>query len=149
MTILPEDENVDINEFIANLTPEEYWEFWNSQDDSMEVYTVMPEFKSEYDIHLPAILSDMGMKDAFSDTDADFSNMTKKDVYISDVIHKTYIEVDRKGTKAAAATAVVMTEKCIAEPDPARYVTCDRPYAYAIVDKDTGLPVFLGTVETV
>ena len=76
-------------------------------------------------------------------------NMTKKDVYISDVIHKTYIEVDRKGTKAAAATAVVMTEKCIAEPDPARYVTCDRPYAYAIVDKDTGLPVFLGTVETV
>lgn len=149
MTILPEDENVDINEFIANLTPEEYWEFWNSQDDSMEVYTVMPEFKSEYDIHLPAILSDMGMKDAFSETAADFSNMTKKDVYISDVIHKTYIEVNRKGTKAAAATAVVMTEKCIAEPDPARYVTCDRPYAYAIVDKDTGLPVFLGTVETV
>ncbi|MBP5417724.1 MAG: serpin family protein [Clostridiales bacterium] len=149
MTILPKDENEDINEFIANLTPEEYWEFWNSQDDSMEVYTIMPEFKSEYEIHLPAILQEMGMTDAFSEMTADFSNMTKKNVYISDVIHKTYIEVDRKGTKAAASTAVIMTEKCIAEPDPARYVTCDRPYAYAIVDKDTGLPVFLGTVENV
>ncbi|MBR5425876.1 MAG: serpin family protein [Clostridiales bacterium] len=149
MTILPEDENVDINEFMANLSSDEYWEFWDSQEDSMEVHARFPEFQSEYDIHLPSVLIDMGMKDAFSETAADFSNMTSKDVYISDVIHKTFINVNRDGTTAAAATAVIMTEKCIEEPDNARYVICDRPFAYAIVDVDTGLPVFLGTVENV
>lgn len=149
MTILPEDENIDINDFMANLSSDEYWEFWDSQEDSMEVHAKFPEFQSDYDIHLPGILSDMGMRDAFSDVAADFSNMTSKNVYISDVIHKTFINVNRDGTTAAASTGVVMTEKCIEEPSNARYVICDRPFAYAIVDVDTGLPVFLGTVENV
>ncbi|MBO4474438.1 MAG: serpin family protein [Clostridiales bacterium] len=149
MTILPNDVSVDINEFIADMTAEEYWQFWNSRDMSGEVQALMPEFKSEYAIELQRALSDMGMKDAFDEDNADFSNMSSTDVYISKVIHKTYIEVDRAGTKAAAATAVVMTESTCAEPGTVHRVVCDRPYAYAIVDRSTGLPVFLGTVENV
>ncbi|MBO4650201.1 MAG: serpin family protein [Clostridiales bacterium] len=149
MTILPNDASIDINEFMADMTSDEYWEFWNSKDSSMEVQTKMPQFKSEYEVHLPMALQKMGMTDAFDERKANFSNLCKTDAYISDVIHKTYIEVDREGTKAAAATAVLITESCVAEPEPYHTVYCDRPYAYAIVDMDTGLPVFLGTVESV
>lgn len=149
LTILPKDESVDINEFMANFTSEDYWEFWESSSHEYSVSTLMPEFKSEYDIELPKILERMGMKNAFSPAEADFTNMCKSNAYISNVIHKTFIEVDRAGTKAAAATAVVMTESCVMEPEEVKKVYCDRPYAYAIVDRDTGLPVFLGTVENV
>ena len=80
---------------------------------------------------------------------ADFSNMTDIGVFISRVIHKTHIEVNRSGTRAAAATAIEM--KCMAamEPEEMRSVICDRPFAYAIVDVESGLPVFLGTLETI
>lgn len=149
MTILPNDESIDINEFMADMTSEEYWEFWESMDASADVYTMMPEFTSDYAVELPGIMMEMGMTDAFNAEKADFSNMANSQPYITNIIHKTFIEVDRNGTKAAAATAVVMEDACVAEPEPVREVYCDRPYAYAIVDMETGLPVFLGTVENV
>ncbi|MBP5492766.1 MAG: serpin family protein [Clostridiales bacterium] len=149
MTILPNDESIDINEFIADMTPAEYWAFWESQDDSLEVLTFMPQFKSEYEIQLPDILQDMGITDAFDAGKADFSNLCKTPVFISEVIHKTYIDVNKDGTQAAAATAVSMREAASLSITTERIVSCDRPFAYAIVDLDTGLPVFLGTVEKV
>lgn len=149
MTILPKDITVDINEFIAEMTPEEYWAFWENRQTSGIVHTMMPEFKTEYSVELPKTLIDMGMTDAFDAGKADFSNMVDTNVYISQVIHKTYIDVNRDGTQAAAATAVVMNEAAV-EYDPNEHtVICNRPFAYAIVDKATGLPVFLGTVEKV
>ena len=149
MTILPNDENVDINTFVANMSADDYWEFWDSMETDCKVYTRMPEFESEYDIQLNEVLKTMGMEDAFNEARADFSNMSLDPVYISKVIHKTYINVNREGTEAAAATAVVMEKGEIAAPEISYNVYCDRPFAYAIVDMDTGLPVFLGTVETV
>ncbi len=149
MTILPNDENIDINTFAANMSSDDYWEFWDSMETDCDVYTLMPEFESEYDIQLNEVLKAMGMEDAFSEANADFSNMCQNPVYISKVIHKTYINVNREGTEAAAATAVVMEKNAIAAPKISYNVYCDRPFAYAIVDMDTGLPVFLGTVETV
>ncbi len=150
LTILPNDTAMDINEFIANMTPEEYWTFWESQSGDFEVNTAMPEFKSEYDVQLAKILYDMGMEDAFDERKADFSNMATSQPCISKVIHKTFIDVNRNGTSASAATAVVMTDECVREePDNVKKVICDRPFAYAVVDKETGLPVFLGTVENV
>lgn len=149
MTILPDDEKVDINQFIADMTPEEYWAFWESQTIDYKVHTTFPEFKNEYDVTLNDILIDMGMTNAFDPGMADFSNMTGAGAYISKVVHKTYIDVNRYGTEAAAATAVIMNKSSINIEDKSRYVICNRPFAYAIVDKDTGLPVFLGTVENV
>ncbi len=150
LTILPNDTAMDINEFIANMTPEEYWTLWESRSEEFEVTTSMPEFKSEYDVQLAKILYDMGMEDAFDERKADFSNMATSQPCISKVIHKTFIDVNRNGTSAAAATAVVMTDECVREePDNVKKVICDRPFAYAVVDKETGLPVFLGTVENV
>ena len=63
--------------------------------------------------------------------------------FISDVIHKTHIEVDESGTRAAAVTAIEI--KAGAVPDPYQ-VILDRPFVYAIVDTANMLPVFIGTM---
>ncbi|MBO4495675.1 MAG: serpin family protein [Clostridiales bacterium] len=149
MTILPNDKAMDINEFIANMTTEEYWAFWESQSTEWDVTTSMPEFKSEYMVELQTVLKDMGMTDAFTPGVADFSNMATSDPTVSQVVHKTYIDVNREGTAAAAATAVIMYDEAVMISKETRSVICNRPYAYAVVEKDTGLPVFFGTVENV
>jgi len=146
MTILPHAKGVDINQFMSEMTAEDYRAFWNSMDTSKQVETSMPQFTSEFSVEMKGILSEMGMEDAFSG-EADFSNMTSEKVFIGSVLHKTFIRVTPEGTQAAAATAAIMTMGI--GPDDVIYVTCDRPFAYAIVDTRTGLPVFLGTVETV
>ena len=63
------------------------------------------------------------------------------------ILHKTHIEVDREGTKAAAATAVVTCENAVAF-DESKVITLNRPFVYAIVDNETGLPMFLGIQNT-
>ncbi|MBO4651562.1 MAG: serpin family protein [Clostridiales bacterium] len=151
LTILPNDAEIDINEFMQDFTPDEYWDLWESRDSNVQLVYRFPEFKAEYATSLAGTLRDMGMEDAFS-RNADFSNMTSEAVLIDEVIHKTYIEVNAQGTRAAAATAVEIKTHSASIADPfeeIKYVICDRPFAYAIVDTDTGLPVFLGTVETV
>ena len=92
------------------------------------------------------------MKEAFTD-DADFSLMREdtedaEDLKIGDVLHKTHIELDRMGTKAAAATAV-FAERAGATPDERekREVILDRPFLYALVDTSTGTPLFFGMVN--
>ncbi|MBP5185587.1 MAG: serpin family protein [Clostridiales bacterium] len=151
LTILPNDEDSDINGFMQDFSSEEYWELWESRTDHVVLSYCFPEFKSEYSASMKKTLMDMGMEEAFS-RNANFSNMSSAPVLIDDVIHKTYIEVSPKGTRAAAATAVEIRTHGMTIADPfeeIKYVICDRPFAYAIVDTETGLPVFLGTVESV
>ena len=84
--------------------------------------------------------------------EADFSPMTKDphQLGISFIVQKTRIELDRKGTKAAAATAVTVKTESIAEPvREYKEVVCDRPYCYAIVDTVSMNPIFIGTVNNV
>ena len=100
------------------------------------------------------VLEKMGMTDAFSSADADFNGVMRPtddefyQIWISKVIHKTFIEVDREGTRAAAVTAITLdTCNAIEVSNPPMYITLDRPFVYAIVDNETGLPVFLGCVN--
>ncbi len=92
------------------------------------------------------------MTEAFTEA-ADFSRMAQTDtglLYINRVLHKTHIEVDRAGTKAAAVTAVEMTnEAAMLEPEETPTVYLNRPFVYAIIDTETGLPIFLGSVNTI
>ncbi|MBO4687894.1 MAG: serpin family protein [Clostridiales bacterium] len=144
-----EDEylNVDINVFVAGMTAEDYRSFWGSRGNGDHVEFKFPEFTSEYETSLREILLDMGMTNAFSDETANFGNMSNlTGLCIDDVIHMTRIEVNAEGTKAAASTAVVMEHNGVIQN---RKVICDRPFAYAIVDMETGLPIFFGTVEHV
>ena len=152
IAILPADESISANEFIQEFDGEDYMEFINSKSLEYDVYTMLPEFENDYDASLNSILMEMGVEDAFIEGTADFTGISSKNMlYISEVIHKTHIELDQSGTKAAAATAVLMEDAACEMPVdvPSVEVYCDRPFAYAIVDVETMNPVFIGTVNSV
>ena len=110
-----------------------------------QVDLTLPRFGIETRADLAATLAALGMPDAFDAGKADFSGMTTEDqLYISAVIHQANIDVDEKGTTAAAATAVVMDATAI----PGKSVTLrvDRPFLFLIRDTQTGAVVFMGRV---
>jgi serpin B len=100
----------------------------------------------ETEYRLPGTLSAMGMPTAFMEGAADFSGMDgTKNLYISDVIHKAFIDVNEEGTEAAAATAVVMRAKGVA-PGSLPVFRADHPFVFLIQDRDTGTILFVGRV---
>lgn len=107
----------------------------------------MPEFKYTYGGDISDICRSLGMKQAFTPA-ADFSPMTTEWAKLDSIIHKAHIELDRKGTKAAAVTAAMVVCGCALVPeDETKYVTLDRPFVYAIMHNETGLPIFTGVVN--
>ena len=154
IAILPTDESISANEFAMNFTAEDYEAFIASKTiGEYQVITQMPEFESDFELLMNDTIADLGCGSIFSSSTADFSGIAGNpgDIYISRIIHKTHIEVDRAGTRAAAVTVIEATEACCEEPiEPEyRYVICDRPFAYAIVDCATLSPIFIGTVNAV
>ena len=149
LAILP-DERMTADEYVQSLTGEKYMEFWDSRTGGYEVDTKMPEFTYEYELLLNDVLADMGMTQAFDDHAADFSGITDdNNLYIERVLHKSFIEVGQNGTRAAAVTAVAMDTRGVAEPSERKEVCLDRPFVYAIVEADTGMPLFIGTVQSI
>lgn len=152
VVILPKDEKAEANDFMKNFSYDDYSKFISSRSDT-NVRTVMPEFKADYGQLVNDTVRKLGVTDAFIKEKADFSGIadtSNGNFYISKIIHKTHIEVDRKGTKAAAATAVTVKTESIAEPvREYKEVVCDRPYCYAIVDTVSMNPIFIGTVNNV
>ena len=111
-----------------------------------QVNLTMPKFEFRTQAGLNEALTALGMTSAFDPGTADFSGMTTQEkLFISDVIHEAYIDVDEEGTEAAAATAVVM-ELTAAMPGEIVQLTIDRPFIFAIRDRETGALLFLGRV---
>ena len=111
----------------------------------------LPKFKLEYGTELTDTLRALGMNAAFDPELANFTPMgTDEDgpLYIGQVLHKTFIDVNEEGTRAAAATSIGMEAGASAPLDePVVYdVILDRPFAYLIIDNQLGLPVFAGTM---
>ena len=112
-------------------------------DDSspLKVEISLPRFKTTCEFELSEILSKMGMPHAFSD--ADFSGMTgQRDLFISKIVHKAYVDVNEEGTEAAAATAVIM-DKAAFFPLAFR---ADHPFIFLIRENKTGSILFLGRI---
>jgi len=104
----------------------------------------LPKFSFKYSSSLVDILKELGMTDAF-DNKADLSGINgQRTLVITDILHKAFIAVDEKGTEAAAATAVIIGETAIHDPDI--IVSVDRPFILLIRDKNTGTILFLGRV---
>ena len=146
--LLPEDEKQDIADFAAEMTGARWQELWKTRIRAT-VDTMIPEFKTEDRTDLNEILMALGMKKAFSDVDAEFlpmANYNGESLYVSEVVQKTYLELDRHGTKAAAVTWGAMNTKSALPVEP-KQVYLDRPFLYMIVDAETGLPLFIGTVS--
>lgn len=116
--------------------------------DALEARMVdvsMPKFGIETKLDLATVLAGMGMPTAFDPDRADFSGMTDAErLYISAVIHQANIDVDEKGTTAAAATAVVI--RAGAAPGELVILRFDRPFLFALRDVPTGTVLFLGRV---
>jgi serpin B len=114
------------------------------------VHISMPKWKTQQSLDLNDALQKLGMRQAFDPHKANFSRMrTANDLYISKVIHQSFVEVNEAGTEAAAATAVsvVMRTSLILEPKAPLEVRADRPFAWAIVETSTGTPLFTGVVR--
>ena len=150
--LLPE-KGTSVEQYIADLTPEKLSNILNSH---MNAYTPanvkLPKFKCEYGADISDYLVEMGMPTAFS-YDADFSNMSsiayKHPIQIGYVIHKTFIDLDENGTKAAAATIVAMEDNAVSiEPEVKKEVILDRPFVYCIIDTETSIPVFIGVLNS-
>ena len=144
VAILPNDGSVSANEFAIDFTAEDYEAFVASAEYG-EVIATMPEFTGDYKCEMKEVLKALGVTNAF-DT-PDFSGIAgiPGGLGITDVIHRTHIEVDAKGTKAAAASAVMMRDSV----EQVQTVLCNRPFMYAIVDAETMDPIFIGTVNEV
>lgn len=119
---------------------------------AQQVELSFPRFTSDSGFRLAALLREMGMPEAFSPTEANFERMSGvgpgvmgRSLYIDEVFHKTFIELDEAGTEAAAATAVVMM-RLTAMPveEEALVLRFDRPFIYAIYDHPTDSILFLG-----
>ncbi len=149
VAILP-NEGVSVAEYLKQMDGESFAAFVDSGQHAV-VHAVLPAFKSEYKTSaLPKIFRQMGMEDLFDASAADLSGMgtcSGQNLYVDEILHKTYIDVNREGTRAAAVTGVMVRATAL-NPEPVREYTVrlDRPFLYAIIDAYTGTPVFLGTM---
>lgn len=145
--LLP-NEGMTVAEYLATLSGEGLHEMLSAPDET-QVQASIPKFQLEYDVEMSEILKAMGMTDAFDGAEADFSAMAHSEegnIYISRVLHKTYICVDGKGTRAGAATAVEIRCEGAMEPVEMKTVTLDRPFVYMLIDTEYSMPLFIGAM---
>lgn len=116
---------------------------WTKSENMMkaEVDLYLPKLKVEENYDLKSPLSSMGIQNAFDPGQADFTGMTaKKDLFISQVIHKAFVEVNEEGTEAAAATGVLMMRSRI----PTMTFKADHPFLFFIRHNKSQTILFFG-----
>ncbi len=150
LIILPK-KGVSLSDFVSDLTREN-WTQWTGRLQEREGTVVLPRFKASYSASLKSPLTALGMGIAFTG-DADLSGMLppggevsiEGKPFISDVIHKTVLEVNEEGTEAAAATGVIVGVTS-APPEPPFTMVVDHPFFVAIEDRPTGAILFMGLI---
>lgn len=147
--ILP-DHTQSAKEFLAKLSFAEFNE-WLTQCKMRPGVLELPRVKTSYSITLNQILANLGMRSAFTGSEANFSRMSaanKRDLFISLVLHKAQLDIGEKGTEASAATAVIMLRSAlILPPKNAFRMIVDHPFLFCIREKTTGTILFFAWVE--
>ena len=114
--------------------------------DNQNVYVELPRFSFDYDFKkFQKILNNLGLNDMFKKESADFSNMINVGVYVSKSVHKTHIEVDEKGTKAAAITYFGMDKNSVSFTDTFNIIF-NKPFVFLIKDTSSNEILFFGVV---
>lgn len=151
VAMLP-NEGVTVSEYIASLDGEALSQLL-ANPQYTTVQTSIPKFEAEYSVEMSEILQSMGMTQAFDMLNADFSALGTSDednIFISRVLHKTFISVGEKGTKAGAATIIEARDCAAAEPpQEPKKVYLDRPFVYLLMDCENNIPFFIGTLMDV
>ena len=144
MLILLPNNNYTTNDVVEGLDQDVFKNWLDKlQEKSLKVY--LPKFEFAYEKSLVECLKALGMVDAFSPFASDFSGISdRSDLFISEVKHKSFIKADEEGTEAAAVTSIGF-ELTSYQPDPVFDV--NRPFVFAIREKDTNALLFLGKVN--
>ena len=142
MTILLPKPDKRVNDLIGAFSPED-WTQWMASFSTEKVHLNMPRFKVEFEMKLNDVLKALGMGIAFSGA-ADFSNINRDaELFISLVLHKTYVEVDEEGTEAAAVTVVELREFS----SGVTTMVLDRPFIYVIRERVSDTILFMGKMN--
>lgn len=149
LVLLPKDKN-GLNKLEKQLSAQKLAQLMEGSFYT-KVKLSLPRFKMMISSKLKAPLKQLGMRTAFSNQ-ADFTGMTKHaELKISEVVHKAFVEVNEKGTEAAAATAVIVRAKSTSVrhklPTPPKIFKADHPFIFIIKDNQTGSILFIGKLE--
>ena len=149
VALLP-NEGISVTEYVQSLSGDHLRQLL-AEPQRVSVETAIPKFESACNLELSDMLMAMGMTDAFDYAAADFSRLGAyhregMSIGISRVLHRTYISVGEQGTKAGAATAVEMNPGSAAPEMEIKEVILDRPFVYMLIDCETNLPFFMGTM---
>ncbi len=145
VALLP-NKGVSVEEYVKGLDGE-YLNTLLTNGLNTSVVTTIPKFEMESNLEMTDILREMGMKDAFTPS-ANFSGLgttTREYILIDRVLHKTFISVAEKGTKAGAATMVAVADGTSAMLER-KEVYLDRPFVYMLIDFESKVPFFIGTM---
>ena len=149
--LLPK-EGTSLADYVAGLTGEKLAATLESAE-KVTVKAAIPKFESEYFADMSGLLAGLGMTNAFDESLADFteiglSNGGENNIFISRVLHKTFISVDERGTRAGAATVVAAADNA-ALIEEIKTVYLDRPFVYMLIDCEENIPLFIGCVKDI
>lgn len=137
-----------LSEYIDTLTGEALTETLKNAAE-YKVRSYLPKFKSECSFLLNDSMKRMGVNTAFNQNTADFSRLGKLDndynIFISKILHKTFISVAEEGTEAAAVTGIGTVGSASPHSETVKTITLDRPFVYMVIDLENSTPLFMGT----
>lgn len=151
VALMPKDEQQKVDDCMKELSAEDLTELLESRENCL-VDLKIPKFEVEYGKKLNDALKNMGIKDAFASAKADFSKMGKSKegapICIGEVVQKSVIRVDEKGTEAAAVTEVTVVTECAIEYEKQpRKLYFNRPFFYMIMEMEHQIPLFMGIMD--
>ncbi len=145
------DEGVTLADYLRNLTGEHLYQLITDHHYA-DVQASIPKFTARSELELEEPLRAAGISDLFDVSAADLRGLgsapSGNTLYVNSVIHKTYLELDENGTKAAAATSLEVGAGAAPPSEDVKTVTLDRPFLYMVVDTHACVPLFMGTVTS-
>ena len=145
------DEGVTLADYLRNLTGEHLYQLITDHHYA-DVQASIPKFTARSELELEEPLRAAGISDLFDVSAADLRGLgsapSGNTLYVNSVLHKTYLELDENGTKAAAATSLDVTAGAAPPSEDVKTVTLDRPFLYMVVDTHACVPLFMGTVTS-
>lgn len=145
MCVLLPDAGSSVEKLLAGLDAQSWQNQLRRQFLNRKGSLVLPRFKLEYGAELKRPLAALGMRIPFS-RGADFSGMSASPLYLSEVRHKSFVEVNEEGTEAAAVTMAAMAPSSMQRPMPPFEMVVDRPFLFVIEDNLTSAILFVGVV---
>lgn len=141
MTIFVPHENYTLQDIHPDLDQLKFQTGWADQFSYQEVFFSMPKFELEFEAKLNETLQTMGMPKAFTPNVADFSGIAPAELFIDEVKHKAFIEVDEEGTEAAAVTSIGIG---VTSTPSYPFVVLDRPFYFVIRENVANNILFIG-----